>query len=166
MPSTTLEFLQSSRCTALPDELWRVQHGESQADFNGEGNLVAKLSGYAPKDREELLISLTKHFKWGHSRTKNCFLSVLDNYQEAVNWGEARHRWTDNQSTPVSDVELFKIDASLLSDTMVFKVDVLLAKLNMTLKRDTSHEHLVLNRIPAKAIRRSIDINEMVWDSK
>ena len=83
-----------------------------------------------------------------------------------MNWGKAGHWWPDSKSTAVADVELFKIDANLPSDIMVFKVDVLLAKLNMTPKRDTSHEYLILNRIPINAIQRFMDIDETVWDSK
>ena len=139
-----------------------MQHGESQAAFDGEGNLLAKLSSYKPNDGGELRDFLKAHFKWGHTRRDSCFLSVLDNYQEAVNWGKARHRWVDNQSTAVADVELFKIDANLLSDIIVYKADVLQAKLNMTLKRDTSHVYLILNRIPINAIQRFMDISEMV----
>lgn len=42
--STALELLGGLRCTALPKEFWRVQHGRSQAEFDEEGDLLAKVS--------------------------------------------------------------------------------------------------------------------------
>ena len=89
---------------------------------------------------------------------------MFDNHQKAVIWGKARYLWAENQLNTVSDVELLKIDTHLLSNIMIFKVDELLTKLDLPLKRDTSHEYLALNGVPAKAIRFVMDVGEMVWD--
>lgn len=163
MSYTDLEFLRELRCTALPEELWRVQHGGSQAEFDREGNLLAKLSDHVPKNQEELCMFLVSHFKWGRSQANSCFLSMLDIRQEAVNWGKARYQWAKSQPNAIVFVELFKIDSHLLGDIMVFKVDELLTKLDLRLKRDTSHEYLVLSHVPAKAIQWVMDISEMMW---
>lgn len=162
--SATTEFLQNFTCGMLPGSFWRVQHGQSQAAFDKDHNLVAKWSDYAPRDPEDFRDILQSHLRWGHTRRNSCFLSMFDNYHHAVAWGKSRYRW---QSTGTADVDLYEVDTSLLQDVMIFKLDDLLLNLNMgPLKWETSHEYLILNHIPQCAIQRLTDIETIILDGK
>ncbi|KAK3709310.1 hypothetical protein LTR37_011048 [Vermiconidia calcicola] len=106
------------------------------------------------------------HLRWGYSKVESPFLSVFGDREEAMRWARARQDWLDKQTSVLAGVKLFQIDCNSLGQSVVFKVDDLLARLDIPLNRDTSHEYLILHRIPANAIRLDVDISDMVFQGE
>ena len=121
-PSLTLIFMMSNsmavvmsqlQCYALPPNLWRVQYNDSQAQFR-DGNLVATLWWYDPHDETEFRQCLLSHLSWGHSQRDSPSLSMLDDRNEAIEWGKARYRWYDGQVGVFARAKVYRIDCRLL----------------------------------------------------
>lgn len=155
-----INTMQNLRCDTLPFPVWRVQHEESRAKFRG-GDLVSE-SDHEPQNEASMRHLVTMHLRWGHSNEESPFLSVFDNRQMAVIWGEQRAKWFNRQRGGGADVKLFRVDCSSMQDMVIFKVSELLTQLNLNLNRDTSHEYLILRRIPANNIRQDMNISDSI----
>ena len=166
MSSITLDSVHAFGCTTIPPNLWRVQHNESRASFERNGDLVAALSNYIGGNESTFRNHLTMHLRWGYSKVESPFLSVFGDREEAMRWARARQDWLDKQTSVYASVKLFQINCCSLRQSVVFRVDDLLARLDISLDRDTSHEYLILHRIPANAIRLDVDISDMVFQGK
>ena len=169
-PSSTLTFMMSNcmafvmgqlQCYALPPNLWRVQYNDSQAQFR-DGNLVAKLWWYDPHDETEFRDRLLSHLSWGHSQRDSPFLSMLDDRNEAVEWGKARYRWYDREVQVSARAKVYRINCRLLSGSMVFRLSDLLQRFNIWPGRDTSHEYLILNQVPASSLQSDVEIGSLI----
>ena len=145
-------------CSRLPRTLWRVQHNESRASFQQNGNLVAELPNFTPETEGAFRQSLYDHLQWGYRALSSLFLSVFDDRSEAIRWAKARYRWHDAQPGGPAGAHVYKIDCSPSHGTVIFQVNELLPMLHIALGRDTSHEYLILHQATGEQIGLDVDI--------
>ena len=167
-----LEYLHPVSSDQLPEKLWRVQCSDSQARVDHRGDLVAKgffnlesiprLAHHRlqPQTLDNLLCS---HLQWGHRPSPSCFISVFDDYDVAEQWAMARSRFDSKQPPPkiyeVHPEELDLDQSALIKIEPLAKLDLYFEELfGLELKRDVSHEYVVLNYIPKKALGRCVEL--------
>lgn len=158
------QFISDYCCQEVPASLYRVQHAESQAQFDSAGDLVPRSNGELPQNVTEFKTGLQNHFRWGYSQSESSFMSLFDCEERAIDWGKKRYyRGTRHGSGPV---QIHKVNTIVLSGIHIFKVDDLCRRLDITLNRDVAHEYLVALRIPAAALHIVIDIETLVGEGQ
>jgi hypothetical protein len=72
------QCISDHRCQNVQVTLYRVQHPESQAQFDSVGDLVPRSTKKLPHNVAEFKSGLQSHFRWGHSRSDSLFMSLFD----------------------------------------------------------------------------------------
>ncbi|KAK5172751.1 uncharacterized protein LTR77_002871 [Saxophila tyrrhenica] len=143
----------------LPEVFYRVQYPGCGTILNDGGSLQASdtTTTYGENDLVSFGQSLINQFIWGHRGSP--YISVFSDIEHAAKWA-VKYSRDHNVKTVV-----YKIYRHALQDTLVFSVR------NLELRRgvripEVSSQHrqngyLCLHRIPAGAVKRCLDNNEV-----
>jgi len=165
--SQVMNLLSELQSTDLPGALHRVQHPGSQGASDHFGNLKARPSSTSLGSVSEFRVALANHLQWGYSTSLSCFLSVFDERKLAEDWARTRYeRAQSNRSLTSDTTTLHSISTEHLQHTIVFPVSTLLSCFGMKSNRDITHELLIVDQIPARAITGQTDIGSLVGQGK
>lgn len=144
-------------CKVKP-RFWGVEHAESQAKSNIDGDITAAKIGIDFKSSEEFRQAVTRHLDW-RCRIPSSFISVFDDESHAINWA-IRTRKRQERAGDRTPVYIQEMITAALSDVCVLNLGLIVDDLDISCE-GVEHEYLIQNMIPRHAAGNEIDVTAL-----